>query len=73
MSVSKPVVPSSLWRLKRLPLALLLAGSAGWTPSQAAETPAPVPKGESASGQLETVTVTARRHTESAQIGRAHV
>ena len=67
MSVSKPVVPSSLWRLKRLPLALLLAGSAGWTPSQAAETPAPVPKGESASGQLDTVTVTARRRTESAQ------
>ena len=67
MSVSKPVVPSSIWRLKRLPLALLLAGSAGWTPSQAAETPAPVPKGESASGQLETVTVTARRRTESAQ------
>ena len=67
MSVSKPAVPSSPWRLKRLPLALLLAGSASWLPSQAAETSAPAHKGESASGQLETVTVTARRRTESAQ------
>ena len=64
MSLLKPAVPCSPWRLKRLPLAMLLAGSASWTPSHAAE---PAPSGESASGQLETVTVTARRRTESAQ------
>ena len=58
MSVLKPAVPCSPWRLKRLPLALLLAGSASWSSSHAAEVRPPVPEGESASGQLETVTVT---------------
>ena len=52
---------------KSLPLAVLVAGSTSWSPAQAAETPASASKGESASGQLETVTVTARRRTESAQ------
>ncbi|WP_435034304.1 TonB-dependent receptor [Pseudomonas neuropathica] len=58
-------------RLKRLPLALLLAGSASWTHGYAAdaETPAPVPTGKPAanSSQLETVTVTTRRREESSQ------
>ena len=53
--------------LKSLPLAILVAGSSSWSPTQAAERPAPVSKGESAGGELETVTVTARRRTESAQ------
>lgn len=67
MSLLKSAVPSSPWRLKRLPLALLLAGSASWTPSHAADANKPAPEGENATGQLETVTVTARRRTESAQ------
>ncbi|WP_248744106.1 MULTISPECIES: TonB-dependent receptor [unclassified Pseudomonas] len=58
-------------RLKRLPLALLLAGSASWTHGYAAEaeTPVPVPAGKTASAtsQLETVTVTTRRREESSQ------
>ncbi len=62
-------------RLKRLPLALLLAGSASWSLGQAAESeappdPAPVAstsKPKADSGQLETVTVTARRREESSQ------
>lgn len=62
--------PSSR-RLKRLPLALLLAGSASWTHGYAAETetPAPVPAGTAAANgsQLETVTVTTRRREESSQ------
>ncbi|AZC28220.1 TonB-dependent receptor [Pseudomonas chlororaphis subsp. piscium] len=66
--------PTSPRRLKRLPLALLLAGSAGWSHGYAAEaeTPAEAPAKANAvrpaaSGQLETVTVTARRREESAQ------
>lgn len=58
-------------RLKRLPLALLLAGSASWTHGYAAETetPAPAPTGKAATAtsQLETVTVTTRRREESSQ------
>ncbi|MBX8469050.1 TonB-dependent receptor [Pseudomonas sp. RIT778] len=58
-------------RLKRLPLALLLAGSASWTHGYAAETetPAPAPTGKTATAtsQLETVTVTTRRREESSQ------
>ncbi|MFP0196667.1 TonB-dependent receptor [Pseudomonas sp. PHC1] len=58
-------------RLKRLPLALLLAGSASWTHGYAAETetPAPAPAGKTANAtsQLETVTVTTRRREESSQ------
>ncbi|MGY2442212.1 TonB-dependent receptor [Pseudomonas sp. SDO52101_S400] len=58
-------------RLKRLPLALLLAGSASWTHSYAAETETPVPapagKTATATSQLETVTVTTRRREESSQ------
>ncbi|WP_248738691.1 TonB-dependent receptor [Pseudomonas sp. MWU12-2029] len=58
-------------RLKRLPLALLLAGSASWTHGYAAETetPVPVPAGKTATAtsQLETVTVTTRRREESSQ------
>lgn len=63
--------PPSTRRLKRLPLALLLAGSASWTHAYAAETetPAPVPAGTAAANgsQLETVTVTTRRREESSQ------
>ena len=58
-------------RLKRLPLALFLAGSASWTHGYAAEAeaPAPVPAGKASasSSQLETVTVTTRRREESSQ------
>ncbi|MHB2245458.1 TonB-dependent receptor [Pseudomonas fitomaticsae] len=58
-------------RLKRLPLALLLAGSASWTHGYAAETETPVPapadKTAIATSQLETVTVTTRRREESSQ------
>lgn len=58
-------------RLKRLPLALLLAGSASWTHGYAAETETPVPapagKTATATSQLETVTVTTRRREESSQ------
>lgn len=57
--------------LKRLPLALLLAGSASWTHGYAAETETPVPapagKTATATSQLETVTVTTRRREESSQ------
>ncbi|WP_065615346.1 TonB-dependent receptor [Pseudomonas moraviensis] len=63
--------PPSPRRLKRLPLALLLAGSASWTHGYAAESeaPAPVPAGKAAANasQLETVTVTTRRREESSQ------
>ncbi|MCU1717385.1 TonB-dependent receptor [Pseudomonas sp. 5P_3.1_Bac2] len=59
------------WRLKRLPLALLLAGSAGWGSSYAAESsppPAANPTTQAQTGdKLQTVTVTARRREESAQ------
>ena len=66
MSPLNLVSPTSPRRLKRLPLALLLAGSAGWSHGYAAqaETPAEAPADAArpaASGQLETVTVTARR------------
>lgn len=58
-------------RLKRVPLALLLAGSASWTHAYATETEAsaPIPAGKAAtaSAQLETVTVTTRRREESSQ------
>ena len=68
LNLASPLTPR---RLKRLPLALLLAGSASWTHSYAAdaETPAPVPAGKPAanSSQLETVTVTTRRREESSQ------
>lgn len=68
LNLASPITPR---RLKRLPLALLLAGSASWTHSYAAETetPTPVPAGKSAanSSQLETVTVTTRRREESSQ------
>ncbi len=68
-------VPHPSRRLKRLPLALLLAGSASCSLGQAAESdPAPdsVPlastsKTKADSGRLETVTVTARRREESSQ------
>ncbi len=68
LNLASPLTPR---RLKRLPLALLLAGSASWTHSYAAETetPTPVPAGKPAanSSQLETVTVTTRRREESSQ------
>ena len=68
LNLASPLTPR---RLKRLPLALLLAGSASWTHSYAAETetPTPVPSGKPAanSSQLETVTVTTRRREESSQ------
>ncbi len=68
LNLASPLTPR---RLKRLPLALLLAGSASWTHSYAAEpeTPTPVAAGKPAanSSQLETVTVTTRRREESSQ------
>ncbi len=68
LNLASPLTPR---RLKRLPLALLLAGSASWTHSYAAETeaPTPAPAGKPAanSSQLETVTVTTRRREESSQ------
>ena len=64
MSLSSPAAPLSSRRLKRLPLALLLAGSAHWLPVQAATEAAPAATSDS---QLKTVTVTARRREESAQ------
>ncbi|WP_460094387.1 TonB-dependent receptor [Pseudomonas sp. S2_B03] len=71
MSPLNLALPPSPRRLKRLPLALLLAGSASWTHAYAAETetPAPVPAGTAAANgsQLETVTVTTRRREESSQ------
>lgn len=71
MSPLNLVSPPSPRRLKRLPLALLLAGSASWTHGYAAEaeTPLPVPADKAAanSSQLETVTVTTRRREESSQ------
>ncbi|MBC3774801.1 TonB-dependent receptor [Pseudomonas sp. SWRI99] len=71
MSPLNLVSPPSPRRLKRLPLALLLAGSASWTHGFAAEAenPPPVPAGKAAanSSQLETVTVTTRRREESSQ------
>ncbi len=67
-NLASPLTPR---RLKRLPLALLLAGSASWTHGYAAdaETAAPVPAGKPAANgsQLETVTVTTRRREESSQ------
>jgi len=71
MSPLNPASPLTPRRLKRLPLALLLAGSTSWTHGYAAdaETPAPAPAGKPAasSAQLETVTVTTRRREESSQ------
>ncbi|HEX4551723.1 TonB-dependent receptor [Pseudomonas sp.] len=68
LNLASPLTPR---RLKRLPLALLLAGSASWTQSYAAdtETPPPAPAGKPAANgsQLETVTVTTRRREESSQ------
>ncbi|MBV4487796.1 TonB-dependent receptor [Pseudomonas sp. SWRI153] len=68
LNLASPLTPR---RLKRLPLALLLAGSASWTHGYAAEaeTPAPGPAGNAAvnGSQLETVTVTTRRREESSQ------
>ncbi|KJK14541.1 TonB-dependent receptor [Pseudomonas sp. 2(2015)] len=57
--------PLSSRRLQRLPLALLLAGSAHWLPAQAADSAKPEVK--ASDSQLKTVTVTARRREESAQ------
>lgn len=71
MSPLNLALPPSPRRLKRLPLALLLAGSATWTHGYAAEaeTLPPVPAGTAAASgsQLETVTVTTRRREESSQ------
>jgi len=71
MSPLNLVSPLTPRRLKRLPLALLLAGSASWTHSYAAEAeappPAPAGKPTANSSQLETVTVTTRRREESSQ------
>ncbi|MCX4218624.1 TonB-dependent receptor [Pseudomonas sp. MCal1] len=68
LNIASPPPPR---RLKHLPLALLLAGSAIWSHGYAAEaqTPAPAPadKTTSATSQLETVTVTTRRREESSQ------
>lgn len=62
---------SSPQRLKRLPLALLLAGSASWSQGYAAESTPPetTPRKTATADntQLETVTVTTRRREESSQ------
>ncbi|WP_085717804.1 TonB-dependent receptor [Pseudomonas sp. B28(2017)] len=62
---------SSPQRLKRLPLALILAGSAGWTQGYAADSTTPEPPSAKTATadntQLETVTVTTRRREESSQ------
>lgn len=65
MSPTLRVAPLSSRRLKRLPMALLLAGSAHWLPAQAAEPEKAAIK--ASDSQLKTVTVTARRREESAQ------
>ncbi|WP_460122802.1 TonB-dependent receptor [Pseudomonas sp. H3_G09] len=71
MSPLNLALPPSPRRLKRLPLALLLAGSASWTHGHAAETDTspPVSAGTATANgsQLETVTVTTRRREESSQ------
>ena len=68
LNLASPLAPR---RLKRLPLALLLAGSASWTQGYAAATadpaPAPASKVTADGSQLETVTVTTRRREESSQ------
>ncbi len=65
MSPTHRLAPLSSRRLQRLPLALLLAGSAHWLPAQAAEPQQTAVK--ASDSQLKTVTVTARRREESAQ------
>ncbi|GAB7531684.1 TonB-dependent receptor [Pseudomonas sp. 3A(2025)] len=72
MNPSATPVPLSAWRLKRLPLALLLAGCAGGSLAHAAEPtaaeqPVTAGKAQADGAQLKTVTVTARRREESAQ------
>ena len=65
LSLASPVSPR---RLKRLPLALLLASSAQAYAAQPATTAAaPAGKAAADSAQLETVTVTTRRREESSQ------
>ncbi|WPO99691.1 TonB-dependent receptor [Pseudomonas sp. HR96] len=60
--------PDSLRQLKRLPLALLLAGSAGASLAQADTTSTATPASQAdADTHLQTVTVTTRRREESAQ------
>jgi len=65
MSPTHRLAPLYSRRLQRLPLALLLAGSAHWLPAQAAEPQQTAVK--ASDSQLKTVTVTARRREESAQ------
>ena len=73
MNQSRPVSPISSRRLKRLPLALMLAGCAGWSHGYAAEEttatpePAAATKAKADDAHLKTVTVTARRREESSQ------
>ncbi|MEG0860141.1 MAG: TonB-dependent receptor [Pseudomonas sp.] len=65
MSPTHRLASLSSRRLQRLPLALLLAGSAHWLPAHAAEPQQAAVK--ASDSQLKTVTVTARRREESAQ------
>ncbi|MEG1042755.1 MAG: TonB-dependent receptor plug domain-containing protein, partial [Pseudomonas sp.] len=65
MSPTHRLAPLSSRRLQRLPLALLLAGSAHWLPAHADEPQQAAVK--ASDSQLKTVTVTARRREESAQ------
>ncbi|MCQ9426198.1 TonB-dependent receptor [Pseudomonas sp. LJDD11] len=72
MNPSATTHPLPRWPLKRLPLALLLAGCAGGSYAHAAETslnaePPQAGTSQAADAQLKTVTVTARRREESAQ------
>ncbi|KPA94375.1 TonB-dependent receptor [Pseudomonas asplenii] len=75
MTSPNPAVHHPSRRLKRLPLALLLAGSASWSLGHAAESETPqeaapaatTSKAKADSGRLDTVTVTARRREESSQ------
>ncbi|UWF49581.1 TonB-dependent receptor [Pseudomonas sp. N3-W] len=65
LNLASPLTPR---RLKRLPLALLLAGSAqAWAADPATPETPPAGKTTADSSQLETVTVTTRRREESSQ------
>ena len=64
---SPPAAPTSARRLKRLPLAMLLAGSAGFSLAHAADDPTQASAAADDGTHLKTVTVTARRREESAQ------
>ncbi|MCV4281220.1 TonB-dependent receptor [Pseudomonas capsici] len=73
MNAQQSAIPIAAGQLKRLPLALLLAGCAGFSLAHAAETPSTTSAARPDSGttadetRLKTVTVTTRRREESSQ------